>query len=762
MPRRSKKKILAGCLTLTIAAGMIVAWPKLQPTYTAFAQKQKSGELEQALRLAVFNGAKDPATFDLSTLPEGYLDSATERAKRPEFKVVKAGKPTGSHFAAPARDQWWHSFGDSTSAKYADAPDLTPDTVGNLNRAWVYDTPDHQMNIQATPIFTGRLIVFPDAQHHIVAVEPDTGKVVWRFDPQIPQPAKRGLITFESNGTRKIAFVAGGRIFVLNADTGQPDVGFGRSGSKSIGYTTRVAPQTDGDTIYVASLMPAIHAYDLKTGRHKWTTDLFSSRVFASTFSRFFSDSSILAGANPWGGLSFDPDRKLIFTTLSNPTPVAKGALRPGPNRPANSVVAINTTDGSVAWIFQEIEHDLWDLDVAAPPVLASIDRDGAPQDVVAVPTKAGNLMLLYRDTGQPVFDWWLRKAPTSTIKGEYTAPYQPDPILPKPFAKMAFTTADFPTDNTNISDTTKTKLSTATTGFYAPHVPNKDTIFFGLHGGAMHTGAALDPATSTLVIAASHVPNAFALVDENRTNRRVASLNGKGAEIYTNNCSACHGSVLQGGSGPALTSLNPALRQKQFNRIVQNGLRSMPAVDGLSQSDLSALYDLLIRHDGVTFATAETDTPTSDAKRVRTAYQKIVDDDGYPASKPPWGTLTAVDLNTGLHKWRIPLGRYQALKDQGIPPTGTENLGGPTIVSGGVIFVSGTKDRKLHAIDLRTGNELWSDDLPYIGSASPMVYRYGGASYVLIPATGGGTLALYDPTVQTGGSFIAYRLSPE
>jgi quinoprotein glucose dehydrogenase len=142
-----------------------------------------------------------------------------------------------------------------------------------------------------------------------------------------------------------------------------------------------------------------------------------------------------------------------------------------------------------------------------------------------------------------------------------------------------------------------------------------------------------------------------------------------------------------------------------------------------------------------------------------RTAYQKLRDREGYPGSRPPWGTLNALDLNSGRIVWRVPLGRYQALIDKGLPLTGTENMGGPMVTAGGLVFVSGTKDLLIRAFDSESGKVLWEHALPFVGSASPMTYEHKGQQFIVIPATGGGTLALYDSRVATGGSFVAFRL---
>jgi len=663
---------------------------------------------------------------------------------------------------------WHHSFGGPGSTKHADIPWLDPDKATELEPAWTYETPGVAANIQATPVFTGRVLIFPDARNRIVALAPETGERVWEFDPGMRQPARRGLVfvpeTGGTQGAGHLYFTAGGRVFALDALSGTPDPDFGADGSMSVGYSVRVAPQVHGDILYVASFMPGLHAIDRHSGERLWTTDFLSGEVTSSLIGRLTAARAGFDGANPWGGMSLDADRGLIFLGLSNPVPVAYGANRPGDNAPANSVLAIDAATGEIRWWFQEIMHDLWDLDIAAPPVLAQIDRDGGTWDVVAVPTKAGNLLLLDRLSGQPIFDWRLRRAPTSSVPGERTAAYQPDPELPVPFGRMAFTEADITDIGRDNRASVLAQLQDARFGFFEPHMPERQTVFFGLHGGAMHMGAALDPQRSVLFVAASHVPSSFTITQGGQqASSAVTALSGQGAAAYAAQCAACHGAQLEGVVGPSLAALDPAYARIRFRTIMNEGLRAMPAIPDLETSEVDALYRMLVLGEGVTraMATADPDAAVqADGRYSRTAYQKLRDHEGYPGSRPPWGTLTAIDLASGQHIWRVPLGRHDALMARGIAQTGTENMSGPAVTSGGALFVSGTTDRLIRAFDAGTGQEVWEAELPFVGSASPIVFEHDGAAYVVVPATGGGTLAIYDPAIETGSAFVAFRVA--
>ena len=176
----------------------------------------------------------------------------------------------------------------------------------------------------------------------------------------------------------------------------------------------------------------------------------------------------------------------------------------------------------------------------------------------------------------------------------------------------------------------------------------------------------------------------------------------------------------------------------------------------------MESLYRMLVIGEGVLHSSdgkgPDKAVNTGGAYR-RTAYMKLKDNEGYPGSQPPWGTLTAINLTSGKHIWRVPLGRYDELMERGIAQTGTENMSGPAVTSGGALFVSGTKDRLIRAFDAQTGIEVWEAELPFIGSASPMLFEHDNSAYVVVPATGGGTLGIYDSKVETGSAFVAFRV---
>ena len=222
---------------------------------------------------------------------------------------------------------------------------------------------------------------------------------------------------------------------------------------------------------------------------------------------------------------------------------------------------------------------------------------------------------------------------------------------------------------------------------------------------------------------------------------------------LYLVNCAICHGFNRLGiGVAPPLRGLRFRLTDEALKKQVRLGKNGMPANTNMSETDFQALADYLMLRDRA--------TPPPEPKSERphygfTGYPRFTDNEGYPANKPPWGTLDCLDLNTGKLLWQVPLGEYPELTAEGVPKTGTENYGGPIITAGGLLFCSGTRDAKIRAFDKDTGAELWSAKLPWVGSAPPATYEINGRQYIVIASTGNklGNASEY------GDAYVAFAL---
>jgi quinoprotein glucose dehydrogenase len=224
------------------------------------------------------------------------------------------------------------------------------------------------------------------------------------------------------------------------------------------------------------------------------------------------------------------------------------------------------------------------------------------------------------------------------------------------------------------------------------------------------------------------------------------------GQKLFEANCAACHGATRYGvGFFPPLRGIRHRMNEDAIIKQIREGKNAMPAFAQLNAGELKALADFLLLRDRV--------RPVAETKEERprysnAGYPRFYDQEGYPANKPPWGTLNCIDLNTGKLVWQKPLGQYPELAAQGVPATGTENYGGAIVTAGGLLFVSGTRDNKIRAFDKITGEELWAATLPWAGSAAPATYQVKGRQYVVIPATG--VLHLGTPR---GDAWVAFAL---
>jgi quinoprotein glucose dehydrogenase len=379
--------------------------------------------------------------------------------------------------------------------------------------------------------------------------------------------------------------------------------------------------------------------------------------------------------------MAMDAQRGIAYISTGSPKPNFIGVYHRGQNLFANCVVALDARTGKRLWHFQEIRHDIWDLDISAPPTLTTITREGKRVDVVAVVTKIGNTLLLDRVTGKPVFPFRLRRAPTSTLRGEETFPYQPDPELPERFSKMEFTAADLTKVSEEQEEYAKTAFASATSGWFVPGSEGRANLYFGIDGGAEWTGACSDPSNGRLYVTANHVGWVISTFRDGDPPYDPTLPPTRGQLVFEQNCAQCHATNKMGiGTAPPLRGLRFRLQDAAITNQVRTGKNAMPAHPDLPEADLKALVDHLLLRDRPLRPESQ---PPERPRYSATGYPKFYDKAGYPLNQPPWGTLNCLDLNTGKLLWKVPLGEYPELTRQGVPLTGSVNGNSISISSG-------------------------------------------------------------------------------
>jgi quinoprotein glucose dehydrogenase len=690
------------------------------------------------------------------------VEDRAAREKLPLYTTIAAAQPGELTPANGLPEEktwltWERSHGDNGGRRYSALTQINRSNVADLAVAWTYHSHDAGVSLECNPIIVRDTLFTPTPGDNVVGVNAATGVELWRFKP-VGRPAFRGLIYWPGRpgAVERILFDSGPYLYALDPKTGRPIETFGEHGkttlpgleSPGIGAAT-AAPAIYKGIIIVAGFMKDVWGFDVTTGRHLWT---FHTVPHEGEFGFNTWDKTEEYAANGWAGMALDEGRGIAYVTTAGPKPNFSGMRHRGQNLFCNCLIALDVLTGRRLWHFQEIRHDIWDLDVSAPPNLATITRQGRRVDVVAATSKMGNTLLLDRLSGQPIFPFRLRRAPTSELPGEVTWPYQPDLELPEPFSKLEFTEADLTGRTEEAAEEARSRFKGMRTGRFLPCADGKPTLYFDVLGGAEWTGACIDAPTGRLYVSANHVGTAITMFrdDDPPDDRRAPKTIGQ--RVFEKTCAVCHGTNRLGvGVFPPLRGLRHRMTDEVLIKKIRDGKNAMPANPLMTEPDLKALVDyLMLRDRPIPAEGPKTERPVYSFG----GYQRFWDKDGYPANKPPWGTLNCIDLNTGKLEWKVPLGEYPGLAAKGTPPKGTLNFGGAIVTAGGLVFCSGTLDSKIRAFDKIDGKRLWEAELPWDGSGPPATYQIDGRQYVVIPATG-----VWHLDTARGDAWVAFAL---
>jgi quinoprotein glucose dehydrogenase len=591
-------------------------------------------------------------------------------------------------------DSGWPNYGhDPGGSRYSPAAQINRDNVAQLKATWSYRTGaldqvgDLKRNaaFEATPILVDGKLYLSTPFDHVIALEPETGKKIWEYDPKLDtshgfsEVTSRGVSAWKDSaakpgqpcGLRIFVGTLDARLIALDGATGKPCADFGANGqvdlTKDVNlrdagqYQVTSSPAIAGDLVITGSSIGdnravelergIVRAFDVRTGKQRWSWDPIP----------WASKSSPRTGAgNAWSTLSVDAERDLVFIPTGSTSPDYFGGMRRGDNKWANSVVALHASTGEFVWGFQVVHHDLWDYDVASQPTLFSW-RDGTP--AVAITTKMGRVFVLNRLTGAPLLPVEERPVPKSDIPGEDAWPTQPASTISMVPEKLSPEDAwgRTPEEKQACADRIRAARSE---GIFTPPSVKGSIVFPGSVGGVNWGGAAYDPQRHLLVM------------DTNR-----------------------------------LAILVRLIPREKYDEDIK------------ASTTNDRLHGEWGRQSGAPYAMFR--TPLIGPSETLTL-----------CSPPPWGTVAAVDLFSGKKAWDVPLGSFVPGMN-----TGTVTLGGPIVTAGGVVFSAATMDNFIRAFDAESGKEIWKYELPAGGQATPMTYTLNGKQYVVIAAGGHGKL---------------------
>ena len=674
-------------------------------------------------------------------------------------------------------ESWEVYGGGPEQRRYSRLGQIQPGNVARLEVAWQYDTGDESRGsqMQVNPLVVDGLLYGLSPNGRVFALDAATGEEAWTRRLEVDglpfegRMQNRGFMHWRDGEESRIYTGVEHLLYALDARTGEAVEGFGSGGAIDMrehlqprAMELSVSLRTPGvvyrDLLVIGSVvsegLPSapgyIRAFDARTGELRWvfrTIPHPGDPGYETWPEEAFKTAG---GANSWAGMALDADRGLVYAGTGSAAFDFWGGDRHGDNLYANSLLCLRAETGELAWHFQFVRHDVWDMDVPTAPVLVTVLRDGRLVDAVAVATKTSMVYVFDRETGEPLFPMKEIPVTPSDVPGELLAASQPVPAAPPPLGRQRLGEDDLTTRTPEAREAVLKRFrQVRSEGMFTPMSLEGSIVFPGFDGGAEWGGQAFDPETGLLYVNVNEMAWIHRLV---KRGNQTGPVNGQ--RLYQRNCAACHLDDRSGTPPNFPSLLDLAMTRGEVVEIVRRGRGRMPPSPGLGEGAARAIANFVLEGDAGPEIEPGAAGQGGGSPFTHDGYNRFLDPDGYPAIKPPWGTLNAVNLDTGEIDWTVPLGEYPELTAQGLPPTGTENYGGPLVTASGLLFIGATaRDKKFRAFDKRTGDLLWETTLPAGGNATPATYQVDGRQFVVIAAGGGKTGG------ESGGSYVAFAL---
>ncbi len=656
-----------------------------------------------ALYRIAASGAESVAASAEPACAPAPADTAERSGRFPIGPTRTRGSKLG--VASAGAVGWPQYGGDPGGMRYSPLSDIDRSNVAQLQRAWTWQNGEGGWRwFETTPLMIGDTLFLTTPDHRVVALDAETGAQLWSFDPRAHASGRvrdghrlvhRGLAAWFGGARRRLFHASRGRLYALDAATGQPLTEFGDSGVvdllKAMGWSgdpdhvdnsspptvyhdlVIVGSSISDDVTYPGDPPGVVLAFDARSGRRRWSFRTIPGP--AEPGYKSWTQGTKNAGhANVWAPMTVDTARGLLYLPVSAASNDWYGGGRPGANLFSESLVCLDARTGKRRWHFQTVHHGLWDYDLPGPPVLVTVRRGDGTQDIVAIAGKTGFVYVFDRVTGQPVWPIEERPVPASDVPGEMASPTQPFPTRPAPFVRQGFSEGDLVDFTPQLRDSVRALLRGARFGpIFTPPSPAGTVVMPGWIGGAPWGGAAYDPESQILFVKGNNQPTVVWLATPS----------------------------------PA----NDTVKARFAGRLLHRWRWPLPA---------------------------PRDADRFDTRRARVASVPPE----LPFGKPPYGTVTAIDLATGEHRWQATVGNwpelsaYPAVRGAKLPLVGAVGSSGPLVTRGGLVFIGGGST-SLHALDAATGKQLWETPLGGKGEANPMTYRTRtGRQFVVIAAS--------------------------
>ncbi len=673
-------------------------------------------------------------------------------------------------FAFASSEDWAEYLGGADRNHYSTLTQINPANVDQLKVAWEYNLPDSGQ-MQVNPIISKGILYGVSSTVQAFALDAATGKEIWRFgDPLKNWASTSRGVSYWTNGIEKrILYTAGPNLWALDAETGKPIPSFGDQGKidlhlglPSIAANKFIISNTPGTIYHNLIIMPVrlsegadaapgdIRAFDVITGKLVWTfhTIPYPGEKGFESWPKDAYLNTHTGAANNWAGMAVDTERGILFVPTGSAGYDFYGGNRKGSNLFSNCLLALDAKTGKRLWHYQTTHHDLWDRDLPAPPNLITVTHNGKKRAAVAQITKQGFVFLFDRISGKPLFPILEKKVKGSLLAGEKAWLTQPFPTIPKPYARLSSEIQN--TDINPYADNKEELLKTLASlnkGWHDAPSKKGNLILPGFDGGGEWGGAAADP-DGILYVNSNEMGWIQKMVPAK------SNSSNPGEKAYQTNCQSCHGANKRGNpmSGyPSLVDISSKRTKPYLQQLINNGKGMMPGFSQLSKEDRENILSYILNEVPKEVASSSTKGYISPYQM--TGYNKFLDSKGLPALSPPWGTLNAIDLNTGKYLWKIPFGDEPALAQKGITGTGAENYGGPIVTASGLLIIGAAKDGKLRIYASKTGKLLRTITLPAAAFATPSTYSVDGKQYIVI-ACGGTKLG-----TPKGNKYVAFSL---